>query len=846
MRGNPGLLLAATLLTGLLVLAGGGTIGPAAGKEPQTPRTDAMGDPLPAGAVARLGSNRFRVPGPVKSLAFGPGDRSLVAHGGDEVLVWDARTGKELRRFAVPDGCASALAPGAKTLALIDDKHVRFWDVAAGKELHKAAPPPGPDRYTPGGRAFSHDGTKLAVAGTDRVQIYDPVSGKTLATLNEVEEAWALTFSPDGRWLAFVPHALPLQLWNVASQKHVCDIKAGSDEWFPAAVCFSPDSKTLAWAKPACVGTSAVATGKVLTHFQHEGVPRWLVFTADGRGLISAHEGAGIQLWDLTLKKKKRDLSKERWRRPILALSRDGKTLAAGDNKEDGSRQVRLWDLVGGGEIPAEPGHEQVLNLLAFSADGKTLASGDEHHVLFWDTATGERRRRLECPGHDYPVVSPDLRMSAVIDWRSIKLWDLARGRQTAELKYDGKDFLRFGAISPDGKHLITTHNKIYPRESPQTGLGDNGLCVWDLPGGKIVRRLTTERECTYAGLVLTPDGGSAITSAGDLLEASEGGRTFTTSSNDGGTIYVWDLRAGQEALILQGHKATASRLAVSGDGRLLASASRDHTVRVWELASGMSICTFPLRDVPPLAVSPDGRLLAAACDLKGERRHIGLWDLAAGKQIHRLEGFGAPVSSLAFSPDGRRLVSALHDGTALLWDLGTARQALKRAPAKLRSGDGPRLWDDLSSLDAARAHRAAWTLIDAGDEAVSLLKARLWPARMDPKRMQELLAALDSGKFAAREAAVAELGRLADAAEPALRQALKRGPSLEARRRIEPILEYRRMFVNGPTLARRRAIHVLEKIGSAEARELLRTLAAGDPEVRSTQEAISALKRSE
>jgi hypothetical protein len=121
MCGNPSLLLAVLLL---IVASGGG---------PAAPPKDAQGDPLPAGAVARLGSNRFRTSGGVQSLAFGPKDRTLLAHARDTVLVWDRKTGKELRRFAVPDSRASAFSPGAKILALLVSLTSDRNDLLAGR-----------------------------------------------------------------------------------------------------------------------------------------------------------------------------------------------------------------------------------------------------------------------------------------------------------------------------------------------------------------------------------------------------------------------------------------------------------------------------------------------------------------------------------------------------------------------------------------------------------------------------------------------------------------------------------------------------------------------------------------
>jgi WD40 repeat protein len=833
------------LLAGALVLTENSHFALAVEHDPPpASRTDAMGDPLPAGAVARLGSNRFRAPGPVYSLVFGPEDRTLVSHVRAEVLIWDRKTGKEVRRFAVPECRASVFAPGAKSLVLTTDEDIRLWDVAAAKEVWKIKAPPGTTDYARS--AFSHDGTKLAVAGKKGVLIHDSARGKTLATL-DVPEARGLSFSPDGRLLAVAANNRPIQLWDVARGKPVRDIKTKDDPWYQSGLAFAPDGKTLAWSRFDHIETVAVETGETLARFDISFGVSWLLFPASGRQLISAGQGNGVQVWDLVRNRKEKELVKGSAQDPILALSEDGKTLAVGDGYGD-YPQVRLWDVATWKKVLSEPGHELRLNLLAFSADGKTVLTSDPENVLFWDAASGEQRRRLAVKWHYSPAVSADLRRSGVTRSESVELYDLVEGKKQVELKYEGKDAIRFGAFSPNSKQLVTAHNRAYPGQNAETGLGEDGLCIWDLSAGKIVRRLTAEREVFYCGLVLTPDGASAITpTAGGKVHRSEGGGTSTiTHFSEGGSILVWDVRAGKESLTLEGHEGAAIELAVSGDSRLLASAGRDRTVRVWELASGKSIHTFPCGEAwpGPVAVSDDGLLLAVALSRKGEPPCIALWDLPRGKELPRLEGFGAGVTSLAFSPDGSRLASAFTDGTALLWDLSTTRRAAQRQPSKFDKADGQRLWNDLGSLDAARGFRAVWALIDAGDEAVKLLKAQLPPVRPDGKRLRDLLAALESEKFAARESAVAELAQLEEAAEPALRQALGGGPSLEARRRMEPLLEYQRMYVNASTVRRRRAIQVLEQIRTAEARQLLRALAEGDPEVRSTQEAVGALKR--
>jgi hypothetical protein len=147
----------------------------------------------------------------------------------------------------------------------------------------------------------------------------------------------------------------------------------------------------------------------------------------------------------------------------------------------------------------------------------------------------------------------------------------------------------------------------------------------------------------------------------------SPDGRRLASAADDH-TVRVWDAASGAELFCLRGHERRVYGVCFSPNGRL-ASAADDHTVRVWDAASGAEL--FCLRGherrVYGVCFSPDGRRLASAAADKTVR----VWDVEhGGREVACLRGHGWEVTSVAFSPDGRRLVSGSADRTVRLWDL--------------------------------------------------------------------------------------------------------------------------------------------------------------------------------
>jgi hypothetical protein len=226
---------------------------------------------------------------------------------------------------------------------------------------------------------------------------------------------------------------------------------------------------------------------------------------------------------------------------------------------------------------------------------------------------------------------------------------------------------------------------------------------------------------------------------------------------------------------------------------------------------------------------------------LRQDTRDVRVWDVLGGRRVHIFEGHGGPITTLAFSPDGRLLASGSNDTTILLWDVTRLPRGSQKA-AELGKKELEARWDALKDADAAAAYAIMRELVGSPRQALDLLKVRLKPAtETDRQRVAGLVADLDSPTFRTRDEAARELLRLGPGAEPALRRALAAGPSLEARRRIESVLDK----LQGPQHARIwRAVEILERIGTPAAREQLEALARGSADSELTRTAREALQR--
>jgi WD40 repeat protein len=790
------------------------------------PRTDLQGDPLPAEAVARMGSGRLRHWGYVRTLAFSADGQSLISAGGGGLGVWEVATGKLRRRLAfdvdwtvafaqTAEGIVVANAP-SKTRAVT----VQVFDPATGKVVRRTDMP---GQASVANLTFSPDGKRLAYTGKDGVWLHNAATGRAAVLLPVAAGRWArgVAFSPDGKRVAISDFTDTVRIHDAADGKELRVLKRPGDKVVHAR--FSLDGRWLLTIpfndneRPSSCSVWDVAAGK--ERHRLKGPGGFILvseFSPDGKYLAMGCQHQELVLWDVASGKEVRRSPAAGYFASI-AFSPDGKSLAAAS----GEGVIRLWDVDTGRVLPgsADPAVNGIQDL-HFSADGRRLI-GTARMPIAWGPRTGREVRRFpdvphtswfSVPSLDESLLATaagsDIRLSDARTGKEVRVlkghekfiwyvtflpggrlvssgtdgtarvWDVASGRQLLKLT-GGGDFSQRLAASPDGRHLAAVSAIRGPR-------GEYEVILWDVTAGRETRRLSLGREDRAYSLAFAPDGRR-------LAAASGGG-----AERDGpAPVVVWDVPSGREWRTLVGHKGQVYSVAFAPDGRSLASGGFDGSLYLWELASG--------------------------------------------RRRHQYVGHETWVYSVAFSPDGRLLASSSIEAPVYTWDVTGAEALPHPAPT---AEELSRSWDELVGADAEAAFGAIRLLAAAPAAAVPFLRQRVKPvAAVPPERLRRLLAELDGDDFAARRRAGAELEGLADAAAPALRKALERPPSAEVRRTIERALG--RLDTPTPERLRAvRAVEALEWIGTPEAVRLLEELARGAAGATLTAEATAARER--
>jgi len=624
----------------------------------------------------------------VYDVAFSPDSTRLATASADGIHVWETDSRRVVTAAEVPVARWDHVAfrpDGGQIAATASDGTVVLVDAVTGQRIGREARHGGAVSFL----AYSPDGSRVVTAGMDgTVQIRDATTAERLHKLfvTYPKPFRCAAISPDGTRVAAGDVRGGVLLWDVVTGQIVESVRETADPI--RALAFNPDGSLLAVGDERGIATirAAADLDRVVARLEGHGrLVSSLVWSPDGRRLATASHDRHrlIHLWDVETGREIRVFRGHADAISSLAFSPDGKWLASSCN----GKTLRLW--------PASDSPATVLvadspiTIAVVAADGTAIACGTEAgELIVFDARSLERRSVVTA--HDGAVtalaISADggALVSAGIDGcvRVHALPGLAPRGLVAEhrggvralvLLADG----RCVSAGADGIARVTLLHTGGSLAATAAGPGAVAALAVAVP-----RPSTTGDHGSPGIIALSYGGGGAATFALETgerladvggakervsrLALSPDGRLLATGAERGGTVALVDPRDAAVVATCAGHKGSITELGFSADGKHLLSAGEDNHVRVWKVPSGEPVDSRGGLDNQVLSVaeSPLGdRLATGSAD-----GTVRLWDRSKGDQLVVLRGRGARVKSVAFAPDGTWLLSVSDDGTARVW----------------------------------------------------------------------------------------------------------------------------------------------------------------------------------
>ena len=553
----------------------------------------------------------------VEAVAISPDGDVMAAATPRDVRFWDVRNRALITNLS--EGARSvAFLPDGRTFVTSSRGSVKIWNGTTYSEMLEL-----PDQSGP--VALSVDGSRMATDNGRSTFIWDTSTWEKTGEIQDTSSPSA--FSPDGRFLVTISRD-GLKLWNAETGTLVREF-ADSSGLFSykldpsTLVVFSPDGRFLLAPKNRksergvfVVGIWDVESGELLGSMPE--VTQQIQHT----GEISS-----------------------------IAFSADGNTIATGS----WDHSIRLWDFVNRKHLTTLRGQSNEIWAVAFSPDGKNIAGGGKDGTLnLWPAREPEPDDTIPGPWTPLGISNDGNHLAAVDREKNVGFFHLGSLEQTRTLSLKSEDektrSSRWGssgrlAVSADLNTLVQ-------------GLDNGNVKIWTT-GTRETRLLAVATE-KISSVELSPDGRYLVTRCHRQ------------------PLKLWDIRNpdSQENLAtLEGENAV-----FSADGTTLVTMrERGSMVDVWDLAILKKRNTLHITPRPGFgtALSPDGGILATKASFDDFNNAIRLWDTATGDLLGECSGHKQGVWSVAFSPDGKTLVSSSDDSTLKFWNVSTQQEML-------------------------------------------------------------------------------------------------------------------------------------------------------------------------
>jgi WD40 repeat protein len=527
----------------------------------------------------------------VSSVAFSPDGEWFATGSHDKsVIIWDAK--RLVKAAVLPNlpGIVSALAfsPDSRLLACMahesnNQGHVELWNTGDWDKVREMA---GPSREY-GRIFFSPDGKQLI---TNAGAKWDISTGKSMPTEEFPEGVNWLTLSPDSTRMLAINSSGNVNLTDLMQHRQTM-YSAHQDSGRAAA--FSPDGRLGATGSDDIVLWDAASMTK-LARFEASSIVWNIVFSPNGRWLVSSHGDSSILIWDVAERRLAAALNGHAGAVRGVTFSPDGQRVASAS--ED--RSLIVWDAGSGQKLAVKQGPSSRLTGVAFSSDGKQVAASEfMDTVILWNVEKDTSPIHGELTSAAYCVaISPDNNSIA----STHGIYDAHDGHLIIHLGEAIEKGEMYGAaFSPDGRWLA--------------GATAQGLVVLlDARTWQVHEKIKVA-DATFIAISFSPDGKHVAT------------------GEDEGNVRLWSIEPLHQVAILGRHTSRIKSVAFAPNGKEVASAGDDNTIRIWDVNGGGLVREIGTHTKPVLSVaySPDGKRIVSGEHDDSVRlytRHRYLW----------------------------------------------------------------------------------------------------------------------------------------------------------------------------------------------------------------------------